>query len=189
MTILGIDPGFAALGCAVMEVTAGSERVLQVEVVRTEKSNRKAHVRAAEDQHRRACILAGVLHRLVAEYRVVAFAVEAPSFGRGGNGSGAAFKTGISWGVISTLALLLDLPVVQASPQDVKKALCGRKNASKEDVEGAIERRYPDLSWPRAKDDREHVADAAGVVVACLDSEVVRALRHAGDARLTLETA
>ncbi len=84
----------------------------------------------------------------------------------------------MAFGVIAAVAQRHGLPVVQASPQQVKKALCGRRDASKMDVKGALERRYSGLPWPPQQTLVEHAADALAAAVACLEHQVVRMARR-----------
>lgn len=79
--LLGIDPGFAALGLARVELLAAGERVLNLAVIRTEASAQKREVRASDDNLRRARELAAALDAQVTP-EVVALAVEAQSWPR-----------------------------------------------------------------------------------------------------------
>lgn len=180
MIVFGIDPGFASCGWATVQLLPeGRERVVDAGVVRTEKSAKKRAVLASDDNHRRSVELFGALWRLVASQRVVAIAAESQSWPRN---AGASAKVGMAWGVISAIAARLELPLVQASPQAVKRAICGRKDASKEDVLAALEQRYgveqlePILALPKTQ--QEHPSDALAAAVACLDSEIVRMARQ-----------
>lgn len=164
MIVLGIDPAaLATLSLAPVNVTPGAGRVVRSWVVRTEKRSRKLAVRASGDNVRRA--------RHLAQELEVALACEAQSWPRN---AGASAKVALASGVVCGLAELHGLPLVQASPQDVKRAVCGVKTASKDDVIGAIERRFPDVEWPKPNSVIEHTADAVASVVACLDAEARR---------------
>jgi crossover junction endodeoxyribonuclease RuvC len=180
MIVLGIDPGFASLGMAAVDVTADSERIVELAVVRTEKSHRKLEVRASDDNVRRAVQLTKGLCRFVDKHNPVAIAVEAQSWPRN---AGSSAKVGIAWGVVAATASWYGLAVVQTSPQALKKAVCGPKTATKEDVIAAIEERFPDIEWPKPKGVVEHAADAIGAVLACLDSSVLQMARKLGGRR------
>lgn len=175
MIVLGLDPGFAALGLAAVDLTPGAERVERAWVVRTEKAARKVEVRASDDNVRRARQLAAELERAVVEWGPVALAAEAQSWPRN---AGASAKVGIAWGVVAALAERHGLPLVQASPQDVKRAVAGAKTASKGEVAAAVEARFPEVEWPRQASLVEHAADAVAVVLACLDSPVLQLARR-----------
>jgi crossover junction endodeoxyribonuclease RuvC len=183
LIIMGIDPGFAACGWALVRLRPTAEEVLGLGVIETEKSDKKRQVRASDDNLRRARELTSELQVVLEQRggeRVAVLAAEAQSWPRN---AGAVAKVGIAWGVVAALATIHSVSVVQASPQEVKKAICGRKDASKEAIAEAM------LSWaaPRGAADairamraevagakHEHAWDALAAVVTCLDSELVR---------------
>lgn len=199
VTLIGLDPGFAAIGYAVCvcdRTTEGQRRfrVLRMGLIRTEKSDKKREIRAADDNVRRAREITVAMDRLFrtgATQEGVALPIppvravcaEAMSFPR--NASNAA-KIAMCWGVISALIHTRELSIVQASPQEVKQALCSRKDASKAEIREAVESRFgADLSGRiydadgrvlTRKDRFEHPYDALASAVACLKSEVVQAL-------------
>lgn len=174
MIVLGIDPGFALLGMAAVDVTPDHERVVATAVLRTEKSARKLDVRASDDNVRRGLELARGLCIFCSTHRPVAFACEAQSWPRN---AGSSAKVGLAWGVVIGVAYRFQVPIVQASPQQIKKVLCGRKDASKEDVIAAVEDRFPGVEWPSPASVVEHAADAVGAVLACTDSPTIQMAR------------
>lgn len=173
--VLGIDPGLAHCGFAIVRLLPDGEELVGLTVVRTEKSGKKRGVRASDDSVRRAAELAVEIERMTLGHGVDVFACEAMSFPRN---SPTAQKMGMAWGVITAIATSHAIPIVQASPQDIKKKLCGAKNATKDDIIQAIERRFPDAEWPTKKTVWEHCADAAGAVLACLDSQAIQMARR-----------
>jgi crossover junction endodeoxyribonuclease RuvC len=173
--VLGIDGGFASMGIAAVALGSSSESLHRAWVVRTEKSSAKLGVRSADDTARRARELAHELEAAIAKHRPGAIAIESPSWPRN---AGVAAKMGVAFGVVFALAAKHGLPLVMASPQDVKRAVCGSKTASKDDVIGAIELRFPEVEWPKQKTLIEHAADAVGVVLACLDSDALQMARR-----------
>lgn len=178
--VLGCDPGFASVGCCVMELTPHGEKVLETVVFKTEKSDKKHKVRASDDNFRRGqelcAMVVGLLHR---HPDVKACCAEFMSHPRNASVSG---QLGAFWGIIELATYIWKLPMLQASPQEIKKVLTGKKNASKAEVQDALRKRYPgqfdayDASITR-KADLEHGYDAAGAVVACLDSDVIQMMR------------
>jgi Holliday junction resolvasome RuvABC endonuclease subunit len=73
-----------------------------------------------------------------------------------------------------------DIPLVQASPQAIKKALTGNKAASKEDIAEAVGKRFDGVASEfnrLPKGQHEHGYDAIAAVLACEESEVVKAVR------------
>jgi Holliday junction resolvasome RuvABC endonuclease subunit len=164
----------------VVELDGAGDRLISLGVLRTEKSSKKQNVLAAADNFRRAREIGRALARILLENNVDAICAEAMSFPRS---SSVAAKMAMCWGVLAQLCEALCLPLVQASPKDIKRAVTGSAAASKDDVQAALSSRFPDAvglvgSIPRSF--HEHAFDAVGAVVACRGSEVLAALgRHA----------
>ena len=53
-----------------------------------------------------------------------------------------AGKMSICWGVLAAIAEARGLPIVQASPQALKRAVTGSSSASKDEVEFALLKRF-----------------------------------------------
>lgn len=183
MFVLGVDPGFASVGYAVVELFPSGEQVLETRVFRTAKSDAKLNTLAADDTVRRtreiAKDLEQMLERLMnceGDRRLVAICAEAMSYPRN---AVVAAKMAMTWGVLAANAERRNLALVQASPQQVKKAVCGTGSASKDEVATALVTRYREIpgiaELPRTL--REHAYDALAAVVCCLGSEVVRMAR------------
>ena len=149
------------------------EMVLELAVIRTEPSSKKRGVRATDDNVERARLLARELDaRLFAE-TPAAICVEAQSWPRNAS---AAIKVGIAWGVIVSASEAWGIPMLQVTPMGLKKAVTGSKTATKQEVQRALERRWPgEIHWPAY---REHAADALGAIVACLDDDLLRMARQ-----------
>lgn len=176
--VLGVDPGFASFGVAVVRLDRALEQVVAVQVLRTQKSSKKQNVKAADDNFHRAQEIASNLHTLVKLWQPMAIAAEAMSFPR--NASAAA-KVAMAWGLLVDLSVVYSLPMVQATPQEIKKILCRDKSATKEQVQEALQTRYPDQFATFTKEvpggQWEHGFDAVGAVVACLGTDVLRMAR------------
>ena len=171
--VLGVDPGFASIGYAVFEVYRDSERVVDAGLIATTKSDAKRKVRASEDNLERAKEIFSALDGLAERWGVTAVCAETMSFPRN---SAAAAKMAMCWGVLAAIVQKRGLALAQASPQEVKKASCGKKDASKEEVPTSVGSRYPEIQncvKGVAPSRREHPYDAAATVVACLGSEVL----------------
>lgn len=174
-TVLGIDGGFASLGWAVLSVNEASATLINSGVIRTEKSARKQEVRASDDNFRRCQEIHTQLARLIGIHEPQLLCMEAFSPPRNAsNGS----KMGMAFGVIAALADNCGLPVLQASPQDIKKALCGKKTATKEEIQMVVESRFPNIEWPKQTSLWEHVGDAVAVVLACENSNAMKMARR-----------
>lgn len=180
--LLGIDGGLATTGLAALRLEQGRETVLRFDVFETEKSDKKLHVGASEDTVARARVLLGNLERVLGDLNrdgdvPAALCMETLSLPRN---AGSSAKIGVALGIVVAFAQRHGLPIVQASPVLVKKAVCGVGTASKDDVIKAVKRLYPETeAWFDGlnKGDREHAADAVAVIRACFASEVVQLLR------------
>lgn len=179
LLVLGIDPGFATLGYALVEIDGDSLNVATMGCVRTVPDVKKK-VRASDDNVRRSRELFRVLYPIVNE-KVVALCSESQSWPRN---AGSSAKIGMGWGVICALSELMDVPILQASPQILKGKVCGNKNATKDEVAAALDERFGRnfgdelVKKGLAKSYHEHPYDALGAVVACLDDEVLRMARR-----------
>lgn len=174
MIALGIDPGLASFGVALVSVEADGIELKNAEVIRTEKSPKKRTVLQADDLVRRLREIANVLEDWFPPVDVVC--AESMSWPR--NASAAA-KMASTWGLI--VAIADGRPLIQASPQRIKRVLTGSASASKGAVAEAVRTRFHNVDdilahVPASK--REHAYDAAAAVLASLDSDVIRALRR-----------
>lgn len=174
MKVLGLDPGFASVGWAVFNVTSEDLHFVAGGVFHTKKNVEKRAVLACEDNFVRARELAQMLRNAIDAFEIRAVCAEAMSFPR--HASNAA-KMALCWGVIADVTLHLDLPVMQPTPQKIKKTLCGAISASKEEVEAVVKDRGVREPISLKKGEREHFYDACAAVLACRDSEVFRLLR------------
>ncbi|HEU4671626.1 MAG TPA: crossover junction endodeoxyribonuclease RuvC [Candidatus Limnocylindrales bacterium] len=119
MIILGIDPGTAALGYGIVEATAGRVRRIDHGCLETRPD------RPLTERLR-------TIHALVAElielHRPDGLAVERLFFSRNAQ---TAFAVGQARGVVLLAAAQRDLPVREATPSEVKSAVCGDGRADK----------------------------------------------------------
>ena len=87
----------------------------------------------------------------------------------GSQSSKAAQLMGKSWGVVSAVTLMVDVPVMQVQPKELKKVLTGEQTASKKDIEAAVKERFPGVEKlfedikPRGV--HEHGYDAIAVFI------------------------
>jgi Holliday junction resolvasome RuvABC endonuclease subunit len=169
--ILGLDPGLANCGFALARPRPGAGdklEVLRIGTWSTKKETKKTGLRVADDNVRRARELAAQLRNLAPPMVICAEAMSHPRH------AGNAGKLALSWGIVAAYAEQHGLPVRQASPQAIKQRLCGRKDASKLQVQRALERLYPGVFDGLNKGQREHAADALGAIEACRDADVVQ---------------
>lgn len=176
--VLGIDPGLANCGYALLHThpLASMPRLVALGVVHTDKGVKPPSV--AADNVRRCIELATNLQAIIAMPSltglppVVLVCVESMSFPRSAS---AAAKASMCWGVIVDNAVRWGVPILQQSPQIVKRHTVGRINATKKQVERAMIRRYkatqvePHLVGVK-KALREHPFDALAVATSGLIS-------------------
>jgi crossover junction endodeoxyribonuclease RuvC len=174
--ILGVDPGLANMGLALVRLEPDREVVEGLSIIRTKKSEEKK-VRVSDDNVRRAQELGDKLLSVGRRFNIVMIAAEAMSFPEDASSAG---KMSISWGVLALFARIHGIPIEQASPQAIKRVLCGDPKASKKEVEFALLRRYGNhiedlVEGPAGL--AEHAFDALGAIVAKLGTEAVRQAR------------
>jgi Holliday junction resolvasome RuvABC endonuclease subunit len=189
MTLLGIDPGLAACGVAVVDLLPSGAKVRRVGVIRTAPSARRRRLRATDDLGDRLQLLAVGLHAHFLElHDLVAVCIEAKAIPfRGGRMTvrpSAVSALGRVRGLVDAFAAERALPVIEETPQVLKLLTTGRRDASKAEVQTALEQRFPEVSalWPQQKTLVEHCADALAAVVARLESDLVRAALRVGRA-------
>jgi len=171
MVVLGIDPGFSSMGWALASVEGKVVDVTLAGVFRTDKDTKKTNTRSSEDNIRRAGLLHDCLCATIRGACPRLIATETMSWPRN---AGVVAKMGIAWGVIACAARQYNIPIVQASPMVLKRAVTGNGKASKEEMIAHIKARFPNLELPKQETLQEHAADAAGSIIACLDSELMR---------------
>jgi len=176
--ILCLDPGFGKCGYALFEIDKREEddTVLELGVLKTSKSQKKRKVLAADDNVERASYLAKKLWKL--SHGVSSICAESMSFPRN---SSIAAKMAMCWGIICAIAVRRQIPILQATPQEIKKCICDDKSASKQDIQDKLNVKYkecPGLAAKIAKGQREHPYDALASGITCLDSAYLKLLRN-----------
>lgn len=174
MIIVGIDPGFANLGFAAVELLnpAGS-RIVSVKLVKTQPSHKKQRMAAADDESRRLNEIEDAMMRFFDDHKPGVVAIENPPWGK----NAQAVKTcALMWGAAHCLCRARGLALINVSAQEIKKSVAGNKSASKEDVLDAIRKQHPAFTeWPTTAA-VEHVADAVGAALTVRTHPLVFAL-------------
>ena len=175
--ILGIDPGFASIGIAI--VKSETMEVVELRLVETEKSNKKLNVLATSDNFRRSKEIYQAVDSVIREYDPAMIAVESMSFPR--NASSAA-KMAYAWGVLAAIAAQTKIPVIQSTPQSIKKRLTSSIKADKNQIKQALFAKYGECILLEAglknypKGSWEHPLDALGAVLTASESEIFNAI-------------
>lgn len=165
MFVLGVDPGLAICGYAIVEKIPGGERAITAGVVRTGADQPIAE-RLAE-LHRD---LAGI----VQEHKPDVMAIEQVFTNRN-------LMTAISVGRASGVALLAaaqaDIPVYEYTPSAVKAAVAGYGKATKDQIRYIVTSRLKLKSRPEPAD----AADALAIALCHLQGGVgMQHLQQAG---------
>jgi crossover junction endodeoxyribonuclease RuvC len=147
--VLGIDPGTAAMGYGIVESTGGRLRSIDFGVLTTSPD--------AALPERLLTAHAGIAGLLVAHPPDV-LAVERLFFSRNAQ---TAFAVGQARGVVLLAAAQAGVPVVEATPNEVKSAISGYGAADKEQVQRMVQV-VLGLDAPPTPDD---AADALAIAV------------------------
>jgi crossover junction endodeoxyribonuclease RuvC len=177
MSILGIDPGFSSLGWAIVEQDKLGLLAKFCGVIHTEKTSKKVQLRSSEDNIRRAQQIYEELNLLFQAYEINLICTETMSWPRN---AGVVAKMGIVWGVIASVAQLHRVPMIQASPMEIKRAVTGNGKAGKDHMIATIRYKFPELNMPPQATLQEHAADAVGAVIACQTSQLFKVI-HVND--------
>ena len=155
MIVLGIDPGTAALGWGIVESRSGRLRMIDAGCLETKPD-------ASLPQ--RLLVIHGFLDELIALHKPDLVAVERLFFSRNAQ---TAFAVGQARGVVLLAAAQAEVPVREATPNEVKVAVTGHGRAEKEQV-GRMVAVCLGLAQPPRKDD---TADALAVAIWAANAE------------------
>jgi crossover junction endodeoxyribonuclease RuvC len=147
--VLGIDPGTAALGYGIVEASRGALREINHGCLET-----------SADSALPARLLAihGLVDSLIGTHAPDLLAVERLFFSRNVQ---TAFGVGQARGVVLLAAAQHGVPVVEATPNEVKSAIAGYGAADKEQVQRMVQVVLGMASLPRPDD----AADALAIAV------------------------
>ena len=122
-TIIGIDPGTAVLGYAIITVLSPNQlRIESVGVVQLKKY---------DDHYVKLKKIFEKTTFLIETYKPDEMAIEAPFYGENVQ---SMLKLGRAQGVAIAAAALKDIPVQEYSPRKIKQSITGNGNAAKEQV-------------------------------------------------------
>ena len=155
MIVLGIDPGTAALGWGIVESRSGRLRMVDGGTLET---------RPDASLPRRLLAIHALLDELIALHKPDLVAVERLFFSRNVQ---TAFAVGQARGVVLLAAAQAEVPVREATPNEVKVAVTGNGRAEKDQV-GRMVAVCLGLAEPPRKDD---TADALAVAIWAANAE------------------
>lgn len=172
--VIGVDLGFRSTGLVAATPTRAQPgyKIDEVLCVKTEKANKKLGLFVAHDDVTQCQALFRDVMAFFAKHDPVAAVAELPT--AGAKGARANRGMGIATGMIGAVAESIGIPFVWVMPVDSKKLLCGKKNASKDEMMDTIIGMFPDVGWPKAKNRLEHVADAAAALLVGRTSNIYK---------------
>jgi crossover junction endodeoxyribonuclease RuvC len=153
--VLGIDPGTAALGWGIVEGRSGRLRMLDAGCLETKPD---------ASLPKRLLAIHGLLDELIALHKPDLVAVERLFFSRNVQ---TAFAVGQARGVVLLAAAQAEVPVREATPNEVKVAVTGHGRAPKDQV-GRMVAVCLGLAEPPRRDD---TADALAVAIWAANAE------------------
>lgn len=148
MRILGIDPGFARVGWAILRVESSKLKVESYGCVETSKDS--------SPQERLVDVYEQVL-KITKKYKPDALAIEELFFA---NNAKTAFKVGEARGVIILAGAIQEIPVFSYTPLQVKVAVTGYGNAEKGQVGRMIKAILKLKEMPKLDDTIDAIAVA-----------------------------
>ena len=168
ITVIGMDPSLSNWGFIKAKVDVDTQRIRGSDALlcETKPGKDKKTVRKNSDDLKRARALSDALKNQCEDV-AIAF-VEVPV----GSQSAASMK---SYGVCIGILSMMSIPMIQVSPDEVKLAGAGCKNATKEEMITA----HPEIFWLKRKtkgdavllNKNEHLADALGAIYAGMKTE------------------
>jgi crossover junction endodeoxyribonuclease RuvC len=162
--VLGVDPGVARLGLAIVARRGRDRQVLWSDVARTP---------TGMDESRRLMLLVAEVRRAIGAYAPEAVAIERVAFNKNAvSAMGVARVTG----AVMVAAAEAGLTVEEYSPTEVKNAVTGLGNADKRQVRSALVRIHGLEGVPVEPD----ATDAVAVALTHLSGMRLRAAARAG---------
>jgi crossover junction endodeoxyribonuclease RuvC len=162
--VLGVDPGVARLGLAVVTGSGRSPQLRWATSVRTSPAMQEAE---------RLAVLARAVREAIEEHRPSAVSIERVAWNRN---QVSALHVARATGAVMAAAAEAGLPVEEYGPNEVKVAVTGAGNADKRQVQDALARIHGLRDVPADPD----AADAVAVALTHLVGARLRAIARAG---------
>jgi Holliday junction resolvasome RuvABC endonuclease subunit len=161
LTILTNDPSFTAWGYVVIK----GDEILECDCIKTAPDHKKKRIRKSDDTVRRIQDINIRLLQIVNKYSVDYILSELP---HGSQNAQAALMMGAVPGMLQMLSDCLQIPIEWYSEMDSKKALLGKKSATKQETIDKVKELFPALKWKKVKYVDEAVADAMSIYYTAL---------------------
>ena len=149
MTILGIDPGLSITGYGIMHKEQRSTTIIDYGAVRF-SSNKSLEVRLGQFYE--------IFAEKIAAQPISQIALETPFLGKNPQNF---LKLGYLRGIIYLLAHQHNVPIVEFSPREIKRAVTGSGAAQKEQVARALAQLFKGFVIPKTLD----ITDALAVTL------------------------
>ena len=155
-TVLGIDPGYATCGFAIITKGKNNSQKIQVEnfgVIETTPEY---------SFQERLCLLADDFSEILTQYKPDILAIEKLFWGANVDN---AIKVAEARGVMEYLAKKSGLKIVEYAPTEIKSRLVGHGQAPKFQVQNILKMRLKLSEIPKPDD----AADALGIALICAE--------------------
>lgn len=175
-----VDAALAHTGVAILTPYG---KILNIKCINTEKDLTKRKVRACDDLADRAKYIFNELVATAKDNDVAVIAAELPSGGSKSLVAGRAM--GMAIAILACVVEATKLPNIWVTPSEGKKALGGKRNASKADIQKAAFIAHPELTKlvPTNKQGKypswiEHVCDALAVWEVVKNDPIIRVIKN-----------
>lgn len=146
--ILGIDPGTAVMGYAVLNTKLNKSEVEAIGVVQ---------MKGLPDHYAKLKHILERISALIAQYRPDILAIEAPFYGKNVQ---SMLKLGRAQGIVIAVCLHAGMEVFEYEPRKIKQSITGNGNAAKEQVAAMLGHMYPLNDLPDFMDATDALAAA-----------------------------
>lgn len=170
--ILSIDAGYRSTGYTIFNF---KEEIIDFGVIKTSKSQQKQK-RVINDHFDNAKYITATIKNIITERNIKILIGELPS--GGGKSARAMSAMNMITAIIASCCELLEIPSEFTSPSEVKFVMTGSKIASKEEVMIAVQKKYPDINFPKAKCEFEHIADSIGAFHVLKNCDIIRLFKN-----------
>ena len=149
MIVLGIDPGIATTGCAIIGDEAGGQKLLYAEAIKTAPGNTQA---------KRLTLIFDRLKALIGKYKPAEAALENLFFN---SNAKTALIVGQARGIIQLAFYQYKINITEYTPLQVKMAITGYGRADKNQIQQMVKNilKLPEILRP------DDVADAAAIAL------------------------